>query len=169
MDKNASSSDIKKAYYSLAKKYHPDTNKDPGAKDRFSEAQSSYEILSDPKKKETWDQYGAAAFDQGAGFDPSGGAGAGGGGGPFGGGFKDSVVVVVVALGRTSILRTFSGHLPVVEGGAGVKEGHSNRKYWLVRTSRCRPTSRLWMQRKGRARTSLSHRLCNARYVMAEA
>lgn len=88
VDKNASSSDIKKAYYSLAKKYHPDTNKDPGAKDRFSEAQSSYEILSDPKKKETWDQYGAAAFDQGAGFDPSGGAGAGGGGGPFGGGFQ---------------------------------------------------------------------------------
>jgi len=41
--------------------------------------------LSDPKKKETWDQYGAAAFDQGAGFDPSGGAG-GGGAGPFGGG-----------------------------------------------------------------------------------
>lgn len=37
-------------------------------------------MLSDPKKKEAWDQYGAAAFDQGAGFDPSGG-----GGGPFGG------------------------------------------------------------------------------------
>lgn len=42
-------------------------------------------MLSDPKKKEAWDQYGAAAFDQGAGFDPSGGA-AGGAGGPFGGG-----------------------------------------------------------------------------------
>ena len=83
MDKNASSSEIKKAYYSLAKKYHPDTNKDPSAKDRFSEAQTSYEMLSDPKKKEAWDQYGAAAFDQGAGFDPSGGASAGG---PFGGG-----------------------------------------------------------------------------------
>ncbi|KAK4691072.1 hypothetical protein P7C71_g5852, partial [Lecanoromycetidae sp. Uapishka_2] len=42
-------------------------------------------MLSDPKKKEAWDQYGAAAFDQGAGFDPSG-AGANGAGGPFGGG-----------------------------------------------------------------------------------
>ena len=84
MDKNASSSDIKKAYYSLAKKYHPDTNKNASAKDRFSDAQSAYEILSDPKKKETWDQYGAAAFDQGAGFDPSGGGGPGAGG-PFGG------------------------------------------------------------------------------------
>ena len=81
--KNASAPDIKKAYYGLAKKYHPDTNKDAGAKDRFAEAQSAYELLSDPKKKEAWDQYGAAAFDQGAGFDPSGGAG--GPGGPFSG------------------------------------------------------------------------------------
>jgi molecular chaperone DnaJ len=98
VDKNSSTGDIKKAYYSLAKKYHPDTNKDPSAKEKFTEAQSAYEMLSDPKKKEAWDQYGAAAFDQGAGFDPSGGnpfagagAGAGGGGqGPFsgfGGGF----------------------------------------------------------------------------------
>ncbi|KAL8740180.1 MAG: hypothetical protein Q9190_007089 [Brigantiaea leucoxantha] len=82
VNKNASSSDIKKAYYSLAKKYHPDTNKDPKAKDRFSDAQAAYEMLSDPKKKDAWDQYGAAAFDQGAGFDPSGGAGTG----PFGAG-----------------------------------------------------------------------------------
>ena len=95
---DASASEIKKAYYTLAKKYHPDTNKDPSAKDRFAEAQSSYEILQDPKKRQTWDQYGAAAFNQG--FDPSaapggGGnpfAGAGGQGSPFqgfGGGFGD--------------------------------------------------------------------------------
>ena len=84
VDKSSSSSDIKKAYYSLAKKYHPDTNKDAGAKDRFGEAQTAYEMLSDPKKKEAWDQYGAAAFDQGAGFDPSGAGGAGPGG-PFAG------------------------------------------------------------------------------------
>ncbi|MCJ1411131.1 hypothetical protein MMC19_005219 [Ptychographa xylographoides] len=82
--KDSSTSDIKKAYYSLAKKFHPDTNKDAGAKDRFSDAQTAYEMLSDPKKKEAWDNYGAAAFDQGAGFDPSGGAGPGAGG-PFGG------------------------------------------------------------------------------------
>ena len=71
----------------MAKKYHPDTNKDKGAKDRFSDAQSAYEILSDRKKKEAWDQYGAAAFDQGSGFDPA--TGATGGRGPVGaqGGF----------------------------------------------------------------------------------
>ena len=82
----------------MAKKYHPDTNKDPSAKERFSEAQTAYEMLSDPKKKEAWDSYGAAAFDQGAGFDPSGGspaggnpfagAGFGGFGGASGGGFS---------------------------------------------------------------------------------
>ncbi|KAH0565455.1 hypothetical protein GP486_001155 [Trichoglossum hirsutum] len=82
IDKSATSSDIKKAYYSLAKKYHPDTNKEPNAKDKFAELQSAYELLSDPKKKEAWDHHGAAAFDQNGGFDPSGATGAGG---PFAG------------------------------------------------------------------------------------
>lgn len=79
VSKSASSSDIKKAYYGLAKKFHPDTNKDPKAKDQFAEIQSAYEILSDPKKKEQYDNFGAA------GFDPSGGAAGGPGGDPFGG------------------------------------------------------------------------------------
>lgn len=81
ISRGASASDIKKAYYALAKKYHPDTNKDPKAKDRFSESQAAYEILSDSNKRQAWDQYGAAAFDQNAGFDPSKEAG----GGPFSG------------------------------------------------------------------------------------
>ncbi|KAI0890220.1 uncharacterized protein GGS22DRAFT_10104 [Annulohypoxylon maeteangense] len=76
--KSASASDIKKAYYGLAKKYHPDTNKDASAKDKFGEIQSAYEILSDPKKKEQYDQFGAAGFDPNAGPGP--------GGDPFGGG-----------------------------------------------------------------------------------
>jgi molecular chaperone DnaJ len=88
VNSSASASEIKKAYYALAKKYHPDTNKDAGAKEKFADAQSAYELLNDPQKKQAWDSYGAAAFDQGAGFDPSGAAGAAGG--PFqgfGGGF----------------------------------------------------------------------------------
>lgn len=97
--KNASASEIKKAYYSLAKKYHPDTNKDAKAKDRFSDAQAAYELLSDPQKRETWDQYGAAAFDQGSGFDPNSAAGTGpfgnaagtGGFQGFGGGFGGDI------------------------------------------------------------------------------
>ncbi|CRG86930.1 DnaJ homolog 1, mitochondrial [Talaromyces islandicus] len=101
VSKGASAGDIKKAYYGLAKKYHPDTNKDPGAKDKFAEAQSAYELLSDTQKRETYDRYGSAAFDQNGGFDPNaaaggnpfagaggfGGFGGGFGGGGFGGGF----------------------------------------------------------------------------------
>ncbi|KAI9811407.1 MAG: hypothetical protein M1832_000897 [Thelocarpon impressellum] len=85
VDKKASTADIKKAFYARAKRFHPDTNKEAGAKDRFAEAQAAYETLSDPKKKEAWDMYGAAASEQGAGFDPSS-AGAGGAGNPFAGG-----------------------------------------------------------------------------------
>lgn len=88
--KSATAAEIKKAYYGLAKKYHPDTNKDPDAKDKFAEAQSSYELLTDAQKRATYDQYGAAAFEQGGspppGSDPFGGAGGFGGGfGGFGG------------------------------------------------------------------------------------
>ena len=77
--KSASAGEIKKAYYGLAKKFHPDTNKDPTAKDKFGEIQSAYEILSDPKKKEQYDQFGAAGFDPNGEPQP-------GGGNPFGGG-----------------------------------------------------------------------------------
>ncbi|KAL3474359.1 hypothetical protein BJX99DRAFT_260465 [Aspergillus californicus] len=84
VDKTASAGDIKKAYYGMAKKYHPDTNKDADAKDKFAQAQTAYELLSDKKKRETYDRFGSAAFDQNGGFDPS--AGAGPGGNPFAGG-----------------------------------------------------------------------------------
>ncbi|POS87906.1 hypothetical protein EPUL_000252 [Erysiphe pulchra] len=82
VNKGASASEIKKAYYGLAKKFHPDTSKEPNAKDKFAEAQSAYELLCDPQKKAAWDQFGAAAFDQGAGPDMNGSPFRGGG--PFG-------------------------------------------------------------------------------------
>ncbi|KAK2740732.1 hypothetical protein FQN57_005964 [Myotisia sp. PD_48] len=78
--KDASASAIKRAYYGMAKKYHPDTNKDSSAKEKFAEAQTAYETLSDPEKKKAFDAYGAAAFDQNGGFNPGAA-----GGGPFGG------------------------------------------------------------------------------------
>lgn len=78
VDKSASDTDIKKAYRTLAKKYHPDMN--PGDKEaeaKFKEANEAYEVLSDASKRQKYDQYGHAAF------DPS--QGAGGGYGGFGG------------------------------------------------------------------------------------
>ena len=65
----------------MAKKYHPDVNKEPGAEEKFKEVQEAYDVLSDDNKKAAYDRYGHAAFDQAGGF----GGGAGGFGG-FGGG-----------------------------------------------------------------------------------
>ncbi|KAJ3614969.1 hypothetical protein NHX12_018538, partial [Muraenolepis orangiensis] len=66
----ASQKDIKKAYYQMAKKYHPDTNPDdPSTKEKFAKLAEAYEVLSDEVKRKQYDTYGAA------GFDPSRGAG----------------------------------------------------------------------------------------------
>jgi len=59
--KNASQKDIKKAYYQLAKKYHPDTNKDePSAAKMFQEVSEAYEVLSDDAKRQEYDHVGSA-------------------------------------------------------------------------------------------------------------
>jgi len=58
ISKNASEDDIKKAYRKLALKYHPDKNKAAGAEERFKEVAESYEVLSDKKKRDIYDQYG---------------------------------------------------------------------------------------------------------------
>lgn len=83
VDKSASSSEIKKAYYKLAKKFHPDVNKEEAAQKKFHDIQGAYEILSDTEKKQQYDQFGSAAFDGGAG-GPGGFGGGFGGGSPFG-------------------------------------------------------------------------------------
>ncbi|XP_043945266.1 dnaJ homolog subfamily A member 3, mitochondrial isoform X2 [Protopterus annectens] len=65
--RNATQKEIKKAYYELAKKYHPDTNKDdPQAKEKFSQLAEAYEVLSDEVKRKQYDTYGTAGFDAGA-------------------------------------------------------------------------------------------------------
>ena len=78
--KSATPEEIKKAYRKLALQYHPDRNKNKDAETKFKEVNKAYEVLSDPQKKQTYDQFGHAAFEQGAGQGPFGGAG-----GPFGG------------------------------------------------------------------------------------
>jgi molecular chaperone DnaJ len=77
VSRNATQDQIKSSYRKLAKKYHPDINKEKGANEKFKEVQEAYDILSDPQKKQMYDQFGHAAFDQTAGSGPFGG-GAGG-------------------------------------------------------------------------------------------
>lgn len=66
--KDADEAAIKKAYRVLAKKYHPDMNPgDAEAEKKFKEASEAYAVLSDPEKRQKYDQFGHAAFDGGAG------------------------------------------------------------------------------------------------------
>lgn len=74
VSKDADEAAIKKAYRVLAKKYHPDTN--PGDKEaeaKFKEASEAYAVLSDPQKRQQYDQFGHAAFENGGGAGGAGG------------------------------------------------------------------------------------------------
>jgi molecular chaperone DnaJ len=77
VDKKASQDDIKTAYRKLARRYHPDTNKDAGAEERFKEISEAYDVLGDPEKRKKYDR-GQSVF---SGGNPFGAGGAGGAGG----------------------------------------------------------------------------------------
>jgi len=77
--RGASDDEIKKAYRKLALKYHPDKNQSAGAEERFKEIGEAYDVLSDSKKKQIYDQYGEEGLKGGMG-----GSGGGHGGGPGG-------------------------------------------------------------------------------------
>ena len=77
VSKEASEKDIKMAFRRLAKKYHPDVNKEADAEEKFKEAQEAYAVLSDEKRRKQYDQFGHAAFENNGaggagGFDFSG-------------------------------------------------------------------------------------------------
>src|ERR671925_2136834 len=83
VDKKASADEIKKAYRKLARKYHPDTNKQAAAEERFKEISEAYDVLSDPEKRKKYDRGGLFA-----GANPFGGAAGGATAADFGG-FSD--------------------------------------------------------------------------------
>lgn len=76
VSRSASQEEMKKAYRKLALEYHPDRNKSREAEEKFKEINRAYEVLSDSKKRQQYDQFGPTAFE------------GGGAGGPFGGGFR---------------------------------------------------------------------------------
>ena len=67
ISKGATQQEIKRAYRKLAMKYHPDRNKEADAEDKFKEINEAHEVLSDEKKRQQYDQFGHAAFDQSQG------------------------------------------------------------------------------------------------------
>ncbi|MDP1665758.1 MAG: molecular chaperone DnaJ [Methylobacter sp.] len=79
VDRNASDAEIKKSYRSKAMKHHPDRNKDNPveAEAKFKQIKEAYEVLSDPKKRSAYDQFGHAGIDPSMGGGRSGGFGGG--------------------------------------------------------------------------------------------
>ncbi|MCJ0742975.1 molecular chaperone DnaJ [Pedobacter montanisoli] len=117
--KNASADEIKKAYRKLAIKYHPDKNpNDKAAEDKFKEAAEAYEVLSNPEKKQRYDQFGHA------------GVGGAAGGGGFGGGsmnMEDIFSQFGDIFGGGSPFESFFGGGGRQSGGRRVAKGSNLR------------------------------------------
>ncbi len=78
--RTATADEVKRAYRTLARQYHPDINADSGAEERFKEINEAHEVLSDTDRRAAYDRFGHAANGMGGGGDPFGGFG----GSPFG-------------------------------------------------------------------------------------
>ena len=72
VSRNADNDTLKRAYRKLARQYHPDINKDPGAEDRFKEIGKAYEVLGDPQQRARYDQFGEAGLGGAAGMPDMG-------------------------------------------------------------------------------------------------
>jgi curved DNA-binding protein len=125
--RDASNEDIRRAYRRLAREYHPDVNKDPGAEDRFKEVSEAHAVLSDPEKRAQYDRLGpnwragqdvsdASGF---GGFRPGG---AGGGGGGF-----DDVRVEFGEGGFSDFFDELFGAGRAGAGGRGGRGGFTRR------------------------------------------
>ncbi len=101
--RDATAADVKKAYRVLARKYHPDLNKETNAEAQFKEVSEAYEVLSDADKRQMYDRFGHAGV-----------GGAAGGYDPFGGGFSGSDIF-------SSIFDAFVGQGQ--RGGSGQRTG----------------------------------------------
>jgi curved DNA-binding protein len=129
--RDASSEDIRRAYRKLAREYHPDVNKDPGAEDRFKEVSEAYEVLRDAEKREQYDRLGAnwrAGQDvsDSPGFE-SFRTGPGGFGSGGAGGFGDSRVEFGDAGFSDFFEGLFGNRTRTRTGGGGGFDGFSTR------------------------------------------
>ncbi|WP_434687128.1 molecular chaperone DnaJ [Pseudanabaena minima] len=70
VDRNTDKEEIKRAYRRLARKYHPDVNKEAGADERFKEINRAYEVLSEPETRARYDRFGEAGVSSGGGGSP---------------------------------------------------------------------------------------------------
>jgi DnaJ-class molecular chaperone len=143
ISKSANADEIKKAYRKLALQYHPDRNKGKEASEKFKEVNKAYEVLSDSQKRQTYDQFGAAAFEQG-GSSASGQSPFGGQSGQYGpfrysyttdgsanqgfdfGGFTDPFEIFEQffggGLGRTSRRSTYSLTISLDDAFSGTEK-----------------------------------------------
>ncbi|MBQ7251008.1 MAG: DnaJ domain-containing protein [Kiritimatiellae bacterium] len=125
--RDATADTIKKAFRKLARQYHPDVNKSPGAEARFKEINEAYEVLSDPAKRKRYDTLGSN-WKAGQDFTPPPGFDFGGGGNPFGGGGVHFDFSGSGAEGFSDFFSALFGNMGGAMGGGGMGGGRGRRR-----------------------------------------